>query len=367
MTRYPYFYILLLIIVLSSCQTIEQLSIDYMVPANISFPSVLKRVAIVNNVSDTPQNKMIVSSPKNDKPILNELSHAVTYYNGTPSITTESLAKELSDAKYFDEVVICDSALRSSDILPRESTLSKEEVQKLTKDLDVDFIISLENIQVKATKAIHFLPEWNLFQGTTDAKVYPTVKIYLPKRNGPMVTVSTSDSIFWEETGASESQVRNRMISDEELIKASSEFAGTIPVKYLAPYWKTANRFVYISGSIEMRDAAIYVREKAWNKALPLWEHAYQSKNEKQQMRSALNIALYYEMNDSIEEAEKWALKAQKSARKIENVDKKMKANLNADYMPNYFIISLYVGELQERKINLPKLNMQMNRFNNDF
>ncbi|WP_071147029.1 DUF6340 family protein [Bacteroides ihuae] len=367
MAKYSYLFILTLILVLGSCQTIEQLSIDYMVPADISFPSTLKRVAIVNNVSPNYDNKIIIESKKSTLPKENELKRAVTYDNGTPSVTTESLAKTLSKANYFDEVVICDSALRAKDILPREATLSKEEVQKLAENLDVDVIISLENIQLKAVRAINFIPELGIFQGTTDAKVYPTIKVYLPSRKGPMVTINTNDSIYWEETGRTEAYVLNRMISDKELIKESSDFAGTIPVKYLAPYWKTANRFIYSSGSIEMRDAAIYVREKSWEKALPLWEKAYQSKNEKQQMRSALNIALYYEMKDSIEESERWALKAQKIARKVEKVDNKLKDKLNLDRMPNYYFISLYVGELQERISNLPKLSVQMGRFNDDF
>ena len=367
MAKYSYLFILTLIFVLASCQTIEQLSIDYMVPADISFPSTLKRVAIVNNVSSNPDNEMILEPKKDSLSKGNELKRAITYGNGIPSTTTESLAKALSEANYFDEVVICDSALRARDILPREATLSKEEVEKLAKNLDVDVIISLENIQLKAVRAINFIPEWGIFQGTTDAKVYPTIKVYLPSRKGPMVTINTNDSIYWEETGRTEAYVLNRMISDKELIRESSDFAGTIPVKYLAPYWKTANRFIYSSGSIEMRDAAVYVREKSWEKALPLWKNAYQSKNEKQQMRSALNIALYYEMQDSIEESERWALKAQKIARKVDKVDTKLKDKLDLSRMPNYYFISLYVDELQQRISNLPKLSAQMCRFNDDF
>lgn len=367
MAKYSYLFILVLNIVLGSCQTIEQLSIDYMVPSDISFPSTLKRVAIVNNVSSNPDNKMIVE-PKGDSLLTkNELKRAITYSNGLPAITTESLAKALAEANYFDEVVICDSVLRAKDILPREATLSKEEVQKLADNLDVDVIISLENVQIKAVRAIHFIPEWGAFQGTTDAKIYPTIKVYLPLRKGPMVTINANDSIYWEEIGNTESYTLSRMINDEELIKESSNFAGTIPVKYLTPYWKTANRFIYSSGSVEMRDAAIYVHEKSWEKAFPLWELTYQSKNEKQQMRSALNIALYYEMKDSIEEAEKWALKAQELARKVEKVDTKLKEKLDLNRIPNYYFISLYVVELQERITNLPKLNAQMSRFNDDF
>ena len=34
---------------LTACQTIETISMDYMLPAEVSFPEELKRVAVVNN------------------------------------------------------------------------------------------------------------------------------------------------------------------------------------------------------------------------------------------------------------------------------------------------------------------------------
>ena len=68
MTKYPYILFVLLLASFSSCQTVEQLSIDYMLPAEISFPNELKRVAVVNNVSDTPDNTL----PPKDNTIKNK-------------------------------------------------------------------------------------------------------------------------------------------------------------------------------------------------------------------------------------------------------------------------------------------------------
>ncbi len=108
MTKYPYILFVLLLASFSSCQTVEQLSIDYMLPAEISFPNELKRVAVVNNVSDTPDNTL----PPKDNTIKNknELSRAVAYHEGQPALTTEALAKAIAEQNYFNEVVICDSA-----------------------------------------------------------------------------------------------------------------------------------------------------------------------------------------------------------------------------------------------------------------
>lgn len=73
--------------------------------------------------------------------------------NGDPKAATESLAEEIAQQNYFDEVVICDSALRANDKLARESTLQpggSASTGLLTWEWT--FIIALENLQLKATK-----------------------------------------------------------------------------------------------------------------------------------------------------------------------------------------------------------------------
>lgn len=363
MAKHYYYLLLSGMLFLSSCQSVEQLSIDYMLPAEVSFPPTLKRVAIVNNMPEVPDNKLIVSEEA-EKKEENEIARLTNYYNGDARLTTEALAEALANENYFEEVVICDSALRSKDITPRESTLSREEASKLIQDLDVDFLIALENIQMRSTRKISYLRDWGAFYGTVDVKVYPTVKIYLPNRKGPMVTINNNDSIFWEEMGNGEASVRARLISENDLIKQASEFAGTVPVKRLLPHWKTANRYLFQGGSVNMRDAAVYAKEGNWAEAVQLWKKNFETKKGKQKMYSAYNIAMGYEMQDSIDTATEWALKAQQIAREISKVDKKEKDEISDSTISYYILISLYVDELQERKEGLTRLKAQMNRFN---
>lgn len=363
MAKHYYYLLLSGMLFLSSCQSVEQLSIDYMLPAEVSFPPTLKRVAIVNNMPEVPDNKLIVSEEA-EKKEENEIARLTNYYNGDARLTTEALAEALANENYFEEVVICDSALRSKDITPRESTLSREEASKLIQDLDVDFLIALENIQMRSTRKISYLRDWGAFYGTVDVKVYPTVKIYLPNRKGPMVTINNNDSIFWEEMGNGEASVRARLINENDLIKQASEFAGTVPVKRLLPHWKTANRYLFQGGSVNMRDAAVYAKEGNWAEAVQLWKKNFEAKKGKQKMYSAYNIAMGYEMQDSIDTATEWALKAQQIAREISKVDKKEKDEISDSTISYYILISLYVDELQERKEGLTRLKAQMNRFN---
>ena len=246
--------------------------------------------------------------------------------------------------------------------------MSQEEVRQLASNLGVDFIIALENLQLKATKTVRYLDEFNCFQGAVDVKVYPTVKVYLPERSRPMTTLHPNDSIFWEEFGGTAIEAATRMIPDKQMLEEAAAFAGTVPVKNIVPIWKKGTRYLYTGGSVPMRDAAIYVRENSWDDAYELWRQAFEgTKNQKKKMRAALNIAVYYEMKDSLAKAEEWAEKAQQLAKKIDKKNITDSPQATIDDVPNYYMTTLYANELKERNSQLPKLKMQMERFNDDF
>ena len=105
MTKYHYCLLLMGSLLLGSCQSVEQLSIDYMLPAEVSFPATLKRVAVVNNMPNVPDNKLIITEEEQKKSE-NEVARLTNYYNGDAAITTESLAEALANENYFEEVVI---------------------------------------------------------------------------------------------------------------------------------------------------------------------------------------------------------------------------------------------------------------------
>lgn len=369
MTKYSYSLLVGVALLFSGCQSIEQLSIDYMLPAEVSFPPSLKRVAVVNNMPAAPDNQLIVEGSADKQKDETEIARKTRYFNGDSKITAEALAEALANESYFDEVIICDSALRAHDRFPRESTLSKIEVEDLAASLDVDFLIALENVQIRTIRKIEFVPEWNFYLGTLDAKVYPTVKVYLPNRNGPMVTVNANDSIFWEHTATNMASAGAGLINDKEMVAEASEFAGTVPVKHLLPHWQTASRYLFTGGSVDMRDAAVFVRENKWDEAIALWKQAYEKKKKgKQKMYAAYNIALGYEMKDSIDQAEVWALNAQKVAYDIDKIEEKKNAGtIEYTDVPNYFVMSRYLTELIERKEGMTRLNIQMQRFKDDF
>lgn len=361
------FSLFVFLLFLSGCQSLEVISIDYMQPAELSFPAQLRRVAIVNNTGvqpDTSSQVLIDGS----QPIGNA-NQATAYTNGDAAMAIETMAQEIANQNYFDEVVICDSALRARDILPRESTLTQEEVENLTSGLRVDMLIALENLPISAKKVIAELPEYGVFRGTTDVKVYPLVKFYLPERARPIAAIQPVDSIFWETFGHSVAETHAQLISDERLIKESSEFAGIVPVRHFIPSWVKKDRYLYSGGTSLMRDAMVYVRENRWEEAYRNWKTFFDNaRSDKKKMYAAQNIAVYHELKDSLNRAQEWALKAQEFARKAEKLPagEASEASLLKQSV-NYRLITLYLAELKQRYEQMSKLDAQMSRFKRDF
>ncbi len=321
------------LLLLTSCYSIEPFAIDYMQPAGISFPPALRKVAVVNNTLPVSDSAVVV-----DK---------LNYYPGNAALATEVLAEAIAAENYFDEVVICDSALRYDDKIVRENILTLEEVNQLARDLGVDMLFSMEKVQIRAERKMTPIPNTDEHIATIDAKVGIGMRAYIPERRSPLLTLNLTDSIFWEGYAA-------LSLDEKQLLEEASTFAGTMPVSHLLPTWETGPRYYFRGGSVNLRDGAVYAREGNWEEAIRLWQALYDSKKEgKQKMMAASNLALGHEMTGDINQAMEWAIKAQKIAQARKDKDDPLYYNL----------IMQYIVELQQRQEAMAQLHIQMQRF----
>ncbi len=325
---------------LTACQTVESLSIDYMLPAEVSFPDALRRVAVVNNAPLLAEDQKLY-----------EQTDSTRSFWGHADIATESLAQALADGNYFDEVVICDSLLRSTDSIPHSRPLSMEEVSRLTEQLDVDFIISLEAVAVKYSGKAHFIPELQAYEGTIDAEAFNTTRVYLPGRQSAMVTLQMRDSIFWSEFSPSERDLSHLLPKEEEIIRQASDFAGSLPASRLMPHWKSSQRYLFGGSSVALRDAAVCAKEGDWDAAIHLWSEEYKQSKSKRKMAAAYNLAVGHEMLDRIDEAKRW-------------IDQAL--SLTQAGTTERMLFTLYRQELEQRQSGMQKLLMQTRRLSEE-
>ena len=345
--------ILLGLVTLAGCQSIDFLSIDYLLPAEMSFPNQLRNVAVVNNTVSEASNAL--SGQFADRADVNSRSQyrKTQYLKGDAHIATEALAQALADGDYFDTVIICDSALRANDQEERTQTLTQNEVNTLTQELGADFLISLEQVDMRVATAAAPDAYIGLFVANADVKVSPTVRVYLPQQS-PRTAINKVDSIFWQGFGSDINEAVHELPSERKLLNEASQHAGEFIAKTFVPYWESANRFYFSNGSVTLRDAAVSVKEDNWEEAMRLWQSAFNdTKSAKKKMYASFNLALGSEMLDNIDEAIDWITKSQQYA---------MQANQGEVAV----LASNYLQQLQERKQTYPSVKMQMQRFNED-
>jgi len=315
---------------LVSCSSLQAISFDQLQAADVSFPNAVRKVAVINN--------MPVIEIKDDHGTIS------AEMEGDGKIATEALAENIANVNYFDQVIICDSAFRANDTVPRVNViLTQDEVQKLADDLGVDMVLSFDRVHVRTKPGILIYPDYPIPVDAVDAIISPIVRIYIPGREKPLFIVAKQDTISWE---------IDHTLSDQKIIKEASEYAASIPVEHLLPHWDEVVRFYYDGGSVEMRDAGVCLRENDWDEAYKLWNTAYEKKKGQQKMKAAFNIALYYEIKDEVTKAKEWIAKA---------------SQLVKAGSENERLINFYSSELDKREGKLSSLRIQMKRFDDNF
>ena len=164
---------------LASCSSIQTLTFDQLCPATVNFPERVRNVAVVNNMPATPEAKRTLLT-------LGEM-------NGNGKKSAEMLASSLADSKYFNQVMICDSALNDTHFAGRR-ILTQKEVQQLAGELDADLIFSLDQVGIQTERDELVYPGIAASWPVIKAKVTPVLSIYLPERERPIQVIAKTDS-----------------------------------------------------------------------------------------------------------------------------------------------------------------------------
>lgn len=315
-----------LLMFLSSCTTLQRVSFERLQAADISFPEQIRSIGVVNCIPQYNQDKKAV-----------EYTSGVLMGDGR--VVAEKLALEIAATDYFNQVVICDSVIPDRGEQAMEGyCLSGELVDSLSQVLGVDMLLAVEQVPVQLQDGSMFLHDF-MQVPAIDGIVSPTIRAYIAQRPSPLFTINKTDTICWELTPK---------LAYEQVIKEASEYAGSLPMNYLLPYWIEVERFYFDGGNLYMRDAGVCVREQDWEQASVLWKMAYEEKKGKAKMRAAYNLALYYEFVNDFEQAKAY-LEAAKNLVPEGGVEKEL--------------LDFYQVQMEELSSKYLRLKIQMKRF----
>ena len=310
---------------LTACTTLQTVSYERLQPADVNFPGQIRKVAIVNNMPSVTQD-------------YKQVDYKSASLEGDGKVAAEALAQEVVAVNYFDQVVVCDNSFRK-DAEPLERLIPKETVDDLLRELEVDMLLSMERVNVELKEGIFFIPELYVTVPAVDGIVTSVVRAYIKEREEPLFTVQKTDTLCWQLTPK---------LSFSDVVKEASEYAASMPIQNLLPYWVEMERYYYDGGNVEMRDAGVYVREQNWEEASVLWKHLYNVKKGKSKMRAAYNLAVYSEMQNDFVGAKEYLDAA---------------LALTDENSWEQQLILIYQLNLEEECQRNQRLNIQMKRF----
>lgn len=267
----------------TACSSLQPFSYERLQPADVNFPGQIRKVGIVNHMPPVYQD-------------YKNVDYKSASLEGNGNVAVEALAKEVVAVNYFDQVVIYDEEFRKS-TSPLDQSIPKEVADDLIRTLDVDMLLSVERVNVELKESTMFIPEWNAEVSAVDGIVTSVVRAYLAYREAPLFTIQKTDTLCWKITPK---------LTFGDVMKEASEYAATMPMQNLLPYWEEKERYYFDGGNVEMRDAGVYVREQNWEEASVLWKEVYDKKKGKTKMRAAYNLAVYSEMINDFEAAKEY-------------------------------------------------------------
>ena len=222
--------ILFSITLLSSCSSLEQISIDYLQPAEYTFPKEVKSIAIVNSTSKKVESESN-RTKKQKMSSYYSMNYEAEKINGNANIAAEALSQEIARQNYFDTIVIYKPMPQTGkDSLYAPKPLTKADAQELIDNLNVDCLITLDSLQLESNQTITYLPEWDCYHGLTKIKVHPTFSMYLP--GDIPYTQTTCDSTSIEDFYYTIREAEEYMFNEKEIIRVDCMPLGFSLFKY---------------------------------------------------------------------------------------------------------------------------------------
>lgn len=301
------------ILCISGCNTVREISIEVLVPAEVTIPEYTQSVTFVNR--SYPPWLAKNSADTLNRPV-KELRILDTIINNKFFL---GVFDALNSSPLFDLEEFTVIQLRRNDSILFPEPLSEEELRIIKDTVFTDALICLEGYQVKDTA--YALDSWDLSWDNNDYYQDIGVAFFIEGTilwrmydvlYGMIIDeFKTTGTMDWTAYGYGD--IEETMNELPEVVDAYREYAyqrGFEIGMRISPLWSQVRRFYFISGSQNIRKAAELVIEGKWEEAAVLWKEETDSSNPKIAAKTRFNMALYCEQKDLIIPAIDWANKS---------------------------------------------------------
>lgn len=337
-------------VLMASCASTRNLSIEYQRPAEITFPENVTRILVINNT--VPQDPTFgVKHTFNGHPIepINVPVDSAAFY------TVNSLSYELNNNDFFTKVTVLNESLRSDDKFELPGRLDNNIVNELALQAGADAIISLDH-QIYNSQVSLIDNKVGLKNGSIKVRGFCLFNVYIPFREKThMKSMRYVDSLTWrnDDVGTRRDDIKELINSEyaATVVCATGSMMGGRIANKIIPVWIADNRKVYSFYQSDWMAADANLRKDKWDEAIFIWEKIYKkSSSSKSKAKAANNIAVACELNDNYHQALEWINKAQQVlSSKGNNKDATLQKELE-----------LYRKALDKRIEQSKKLNSQL-------
>ena len=332
------------IILLSSCRTsVFNFTIDYMKPAKITLDDKIFKVAVINNVDNSDKT---MSSPTMIKQNI-----------GIPDIYVSTITA-LATTDYFNNIIIAEQKWIDSELDAK--TLSEETANKIIDSLNVDAVIALEQVDVEDYRSMENKDLSFVYETIV---INPKVSIHSKLNTNYKEIVTKTDSLSILQPYTSNGRLISNMqlANENQLLKAIGQSISDM----ITPNWKKAKRHLFTENNLFAKSNTHYDNNNL-EKAIEVCMKLYNKSNKKLvQMKAAHNISVFYELEDELEQAKEWGLKAiedGKAAYKIDDSTAQTPEFLIENY-PLYYHCVTQVEQISIRLKEKDTVKEQLNRF----
>lgn len=294
-------------------------------PAEIDIPTEVRSVAIIDRTA--PENKWlsIIEGGITGEGIGQDKEASQITLDGVSSILQNS---ERYHTVRTNEVM---KGSESGSTFP--DPLSWEVVEQITKEYEVDVVLSLETfdsdfIVTDGTRVVEKknadgvmirLPE---FYARGVASVKLGFRLYDPVERSILDQYHFTDNMDWEASGNSVHDAINHLVGKNAAIRDVSYNAGRMYAQRITPSWYRVTRIYYKKAkhNPDLEEGARWMEANNWDNAIVSLEKALERGDQKSRGMAAHNLAVVYEILRNLGNARDWA---QKAWAQYENKDSK--------------------------------------------
>jgi hypothetical protein len=294
-------FLILVLFGINACTSVKPLSIDVLKPAGVTIPPGINSVKVVNQSNIVNNGRLSVQ--------MNVLTKEEMPPDIDSTVSSQLVAGFYNYMSYSPR-------FEMKPPLYRPVYSNKTALEKLNP-LMVQFICDTAKCDGLVTIDYFRLTD-SIDAYLTDQGYYAYFDLYNKSlwrfysgRTGEMVDeYFLYDTIFWDNTSYDQYSVFDKFPPPVDAARQSAFSAGTQYAARVAPEWITVNRFYYDISLKEIKRTRQLIADNHWDQTIGIWETLLNGQNQKLASKAAFNIAIAYEVMDSLEKALSWAEKS---------------------------------------------------------